>query len=354
MFGIYRFILALNVMLFHVLQTPAIGPLAVYSFFILSGFLMTTIMHKSYGYSIDGFKRYSTNRFLRLYPTYWFLIAIIILIIFIVGEEFALASHSKMKIPTTLGEWLANIGMMFIQFNPVEYSPRLAPPTWALTIEIFFYIAIGLGISKNKKLTWSWFTASVLYIVLRNLYTGYYLEVGYGSILSASLPFSVGSLIYHYQIPLVTLIKKSSHLEKGIILFFCLNVLLIPLLKYSPSFVAELFTWRAGVIVTWLNIPLSALMTIILFNTRTKRDTVKSIDNCLGDLSYPLYIFHTTAACLATWIFVKFGFSSKDEHILPIFVLSFVITIAVSQLSEELINKRVNKIRQKFKTVPLN
>ena len=52
--GIYRFLLALNVVIFHLLDVPAIGPFAVFSFFVLSGFLMTLIMKETYGYSLSG------------------------------------------------------------------------------------------------------------------------------------------------------------------------------------------------------------------------------------------------------------------------------------------------------------
>ena len=61
MFGVYRFLLALNVVFYHVLDVPGIGPLAVYSFFVLSGFLMTMIMQQTYGYSVTGIKKYAIN-----------------------------------------------------------------------------------------------------------------------------------------------------------------------------------------------------------------------------------------------------------------------------------------------------
>jgi peptidoglycan/LPS O-acetylase OafA/YrhL len=68
LFGIFRFTLALNVMIFHVMAIKVIGPYAVYSFFILSGFLMTTIMKNTYGYTVSGFKSYAYNRLLRIFP----------------------------------------------------------------------------------------------------------------------------------------------------------------------------------------------------------------------------------------------------------------------------------------------
>ena len=61
MFGVFRLILAFNVVAFHIAGIPTIGRYAVYSFFILSGFLMATIMHKTYGYDVQGLKKYALN-----------------------------------------------------------------------------------------------------------------------------------------------------------------------------------------------------------------------------------------------------------------------------------------------------
>jgi peptidoglycan/LPS O-acetylase OafA/YrhL len=350
MFGIYRFVLALNVMLFHILALPTIGPLAVYSFFILSGFLMTTIMHKSYGYSKKGMKNYCINRFLRLYPTYWFLVSIIILIILLVGAEFAATSHSKMQIPQNFGEWLANWAMIFPYFNPIEYSPRIAPPTWALTIELFFYVLIGLGISKNKTISLAWFTCSLLYIVVSNIYTGSF-GTGYGNILSASLPFSIGAVIYYYQKELSLLLKKAAILPFLVSLVFVINVIAVPAAESFLSPFYDTHGWKLNLLVTWANIPLSALMTVLLFEVKSNNILVLKLDTRVGDYSYPLYIFHTAAACLASWIYLKLGFESKSEYIVGVFLLALVITICVAELSEILINKKINKLRFHFKRV---
>lgn len=335
-------------MLFHILQLPTIGPLAVYSFFILSGFLMTTILHNSYGYTLSGFKKYAINRFLRLYPTYWFLLLLIIFIIFLVGAEFAKESHSKMQMPTTITEWTANIGMLFIQFNPVEYSPRLAPPTWALTIELFFYTLIGLGVSKTKKITWIWFAASASYIVLTNLITGK-LGTGYGNIFNASLPFSIGSLLFFYRIKLLALIKKTPHCGKILTSIFLFNVCLTSVISAFSFEFFQQHGWKVEIISTWLNLPLSALMTVLLFSIRPHSKRLKELDLKLGDYSYPLYIFHTGAACLASWIFVQIGLLSKEEYILPIFILALIISLCACQLSESLVNNKINKLRNKIK-----
>ena len=102
--GIYRFLLALNVVIFHLLGVPAIGPFAVFSFFVLSGFLMTLIMKETYGYSLSGLSKYAMNRFLRLFPSYWVLLLITILAIGLVGNSNSKAFHRQEEVL---------LGMMF-------------------------------------------------------------------------------------------------------------------------------------------------------------------------------------------------------------------------------------------------
>ena len=51
MFGTYRTALAMMVVMLHYAKLAYIGNYAVFGFFALSGYLMTFIMHKNYGYT---------------------------------------------------------------------------------------------------------------------------------------------------------------------------------------------------------------------------------------------------------------------------------------------------------------
>ena len=68
MFGTYRTLLALMVVFLHLGGVSVLGGYAVFGFYILSGYLMTYIMQKNYGYSRLGQARYAINRMLRIYP----------------------------------------------------------------------------------------------------------------------------------------------------------------------------------------------------------------------------------------------------------------------------------------------
>src|SRR5882672_3319363 len=72
--GCFRFLLAASVMLSHLAFYPAAfphpltGDVAVEAFYIISGFLITLVLHGKYR---DSLFTFYTNRVLRIYPIYW-------------------------------------------------------------------------------------------------------------------------------------------------------------------------------------------------------------------------------------------------------------------------------------------
>lgn len=194
MFGLYRTVLAGMVVAQHLGGVPNVGAYAVFGFYTLSGYLMTLIMQENYGYSLKGAWKYGLNRFLRIYPIYWFSIVFMAVIILFVGEGFSTAYNERAYLPGNMGEVVRNICLFF----PLREAPRLTPPSWALTVELFYYICIGLGLSRNGKIAIGWFVAGVLYHAAVNYY-GLEWEYRYFYIPAASLPFSTGALIYHYK-----------------------------------------------------------------------------------------------------------------------------------------------------------
>ena len=299
MFGTYRTILALAVIAHHLLSVPAIGQYAVHGFFILSGYLMTLIMHKSYGYSARGILSFGFNRFLRLYPSYWIVLILSAAIILWVGEENARSYHSGIYLPSTAGEWLQNLSLIYANWFPMQAFPRLAPPTWALTLELLFYLLIALGVSKSKRITVAWFAVSVVFTVgthfSNNGYDYRYLFLG-----AASLPFSIGALIFHYRETILPKLRRFADTRSLVILLvlFTFNsiaaggfkLLGFPLFLQSLCFYANLV----------LNVAVISILA-----GRPKLPISEALDKWIGDFSYPLYLFHWQAGMLVSFLFFQ-------------------------------------------------
>lgn len=343
MFGIFRFSLSLSVMAFHLLALPAIGILAVESIFIISGFLMTLIMHKSYDYTVRGQMSFFKNRVLRLYPTYWLFLILAMVVIFLVGEEFSSQYNPKMYFPDTLGEILSNLTLVYPSFHPSSIEPRLLPPSWAITITLFFYVTIAAGISKSKLSTHIWFAASVLLY----LSTGK-LGVGHGSFLTASLAFSLGAMIYHHQAFLAKFLTLLPKVNIVIIFLYVLNILLAPLCQYFFPDIYMQLSWKLLVVTSWLNLPLSILLISVLFAWKPRNLRLKRLDKVLGSYSYPVYLFHTTAGCFTYWLFLKNDTDSTKTD-LSVFFVALVATIALAYICEKTVTKAIDRRAEKNK-----
>ena len=336
--GIYRFLLALNVVIFHLLGVPAIGPYAVFSFFVLSGFLMTLVMKDSYGYSISGFSKYALNRFLRLFPIYWLLLFITLLSIIIIGDDNSRSFHQAMFIPKTISEWFGNLSLIFWSEKPIEVIPRIAPATWALTIELFFYLIIGLGISSTKASTILWFGLSLCYTIYFNLTV--HIGLGYGTVWLASLPFSLGALAYHFREEIIKTIRS---LRVNVLLFivYVSNLLLA---SFSSVLFGEDISWKVGFLASVLNLAVSAFLTVYLFHI--DKTLNRSWNTFLGNLSYPVYVFHWGGALIAAAVFDDFV---KESRVL-IFGLGLFITLIISFLAEYYLSKNIVKLRTRIKS----
>jgi len=322
MFGTYRTFLALMVVGTHLAGIPRLGAYAVFGFYCLSGYLMTLIMQKNYGYSPAGITRYAVNRFLRIYPIYWFSIILSGVLIWFLGSDFTSKYHVAIYFPDGISEFIKNLTLFF----PFREYPRLTPPAWALTVEVFYYILIAAGLSKNKLITTIWFFISVLYHVA-GLAINFEWTHRYFTIPAASLPFSTGALIYNYR-----------HIYIGFT-----NRLPGRIHGYFPYIICwlVLVNWAMGLLLSqskglffYSNYILCASMVIILSDRTELTFISKSFDKWMGDFSYPIYLFHYQVGLVVVVIYKAAGIViNRPDLILMftsiplIFLCSWLITI---------------------------
>src|SRR5258705_8742306 len=98
MLGRIRFVLASLVVLNHVYlpTNNLLGAHAVAGFYMISGYLMTKVIHDVYGTSLSGCKRFLTNRLLRIYPAYWFFLVITLVMLVLFPATFG-QTYSNMQ-----------------------------------------------------------------------------------------------------------------------------------------------------------------------------------------------------------------------------------------------------------------
>jgi peptidoglycan/LPS O-acetylase OafA/YrhL len=153
----FRFLLALWVILHHLtgsgqaLERTALalpyffyalirgGYLAVTTFFVLSGFVLTR-SYASAQWNAGSLFRYGVGRLARVYPVYALSLAVV--------TPFIVADHTPGKAPLVAAHGLLVQG--WLGHIPVSWNT----PAWTLSCEIFFYLAFPLAAVFIRRANW--------------------------------------------------------------------------------------------------------------------------------------------------------------------------------------------------------
>lgn len=339
MFGTWRLLLALEVVLAHLLSVWPLGGNAVFSFFVLSGFLMTAIMQKSYGYTPQGRKRFALNRALRLLPNYWFAAALSLILILILGSASVTAYKSNIGIPDTALEWFEAVFMVIPSWKPLTGEPRLVHQVWALTVEIFYYALICFGLSRTKKATRYWFFGSLTCVVLL-----FALEADrkilYNTILAGSFPFAAGAMAWHYRETILAFLDRLRLGAAGMVglrwlylfLFYGLVRDLIPEVGPMRQLIEH------GTV-------LLCMAVVVRLHAVPRSHPAGRIDELLGAYSYPVYLLHWSAGLIAgIWLYGAPPIS-HSYLTLPAFLIAMPILFVLSSVCVFVIDKWANRLR---------
>jgi peptidoglycan/LPS O-acetylase OafA/YrhL len=328
--GGYRLFLALLVVLQHLAGVQNIGGYAVFGFYMISGYLMTLVVQHVYKYSIPGFLRYALNRFLRIYPSYWVSVGFSLFLLYCLGSDFFSAYRRTIDIPEDAAAWLRNIFIFF----PERESPRLTPPSWALTVEIFFYIAIGLSLSRSRKITQVWFLGSALYHIVA-LVLNFGDESRYFPIWAASLPFSTGALAYHFRGELKRMFSGVPFLASPF------AAVVLGALFFANWWVGLKFGLSGG-FSFYVNYFLCFLALAGFAFVWPGREG--GIDDFLGALSYPVYLLHYQVGAVVIVIFDVVGLEVRRGQFL-LFVLSVPFVLLAAYLMVVVVERPIDRVR---------
>jgi len=334
MFGTYRIILALCVVFQHIGGFPRLGGYAVFGFYILSGYLMTMVMNKSYGYSLVGLKKFSINRFLRIFPGYWASIIFSMSVLYVYGEDAVVEYKNAIYWPQSIIDWLQNIFIFF----PQRQLPILTPPAWALTVELFFYFLIGLSLSRMKIVSLLWLGLGILYHAVALI-----LDWGwpnrYFTVAAASLPFAIGACIYHYPDILGKFLKNWKFEKTFGVLIFLLAI-----------------NWFAGYTLrmsqSWffyLNILICTISVALLAQVKLEDSRWQRLDQFFGALSYPVYLIHYQVAAVVVFTANENSAINIARPSLLLLLLALPFILLVGWLMAALVDRPVDLVRNKVR-----
>jgi len=351
--GILRFLFATSVFLVHSSPHNLLigGQLAVQSFYLFSGFLISFILleNKSYG----NIKNFYVNRVLRIYPIY-----IIILFLTIFSYLFSfyffenekndllqLFENNSFKINLTL--LITNIFIFFqdyLFFLSVENNNffitqnfltsevilskgLIIPQSWTLSLELFFYLLAPFVLNKIRVIFLIIFFSIFLRIYLAS--NGFSNDPwSYRFFPNEISLFLFGSLSHQLLYPKIKLLfVKYNNLPRNITVLMVILVFIFPFIEIN-FFIKS---------ITILILFFFLMPFAFIFQNQNK------LDRIIGELSYPIYILHISLITFTSYIVDFFSIS------LSITILSFLLIIIISIILNLIITKPINRIRAKFK-----
>jgi peptidoglycan/LPS O-acetylase OafA/YrhL len=288
MIDVYRFILALCVVQGHLVGRGEsalwLAWQAVFSFYVLSGFLMSLILNQDYGFTPGGLARFAVNRWLRLFPVYYTVIGLTALYIAFIGPLNQL--NGAMLLPSTATAIFANLSIVTLTgFDFAPEMQRLSPTTWSLAIEIFCYALLAVYFAKSRArllvmlMVGIGVAAVQIFIDLDQPHYGF--QNHYSVLQAGLIPFALGGLAYFC---------RSARIYE----FSGTKLLLLGMLFLANFVVCYWSDFHKYVSSLYVAAVLNALLVPMLFTQTTKHSWQK----ILGGLSYPIFLCHWVVATL--------------------------------------------------------
>lgn len=329
--------------IFHTRFIRMIGPLSVFLFFVLSGFLITSLLlvEKEKTKTIDIASFYM-RRVLRIWPLYFLTV---LLGLFILPEiSFLNIPNETIFIRENFTEKI--ILYLFILPNIVtgvfKHIPYLSQ-NWSIGVEEQFYYFWPWVIRQTKttRLLIVMILFFFFFYFLRSLTVLYMPEIGWWKYLNEFIKSlritcmilgAIGAYFTYFQLD-SKVIKLLFHKITQWILY----LLLISSLSY-------------GVYIKGVNQEFYALIfTLILMNLAKNPNSILSLENpvfdYLGKISYGMYMYHTIAVVIGVKIAMNFNQSNWVSY--PI---TYILTISISALSYQYFEKPFLKIKDRFST----
>ncbi len=256
-----------------------IGHIAVMAFFVLSGYVITWVMNNKYPANAAGTKAFLMGRFIRIYPLYWTIITVIVIVLYLTTP--AGVERPQLEIERIIGDYLLipyGIIGFFWFFNRFAYG-MIDVPAWTLPYDMIFYL-IAPWVVMRKGILALIIGLELLYVAAVSQlgpqhFDGWheaYFTTGHATLLA----FCVGALAYYYrQVEIPSWLFVAATL--GLLYF-----------AFAPYGLTNLY----------LNHVLVIGVATVLVVALKKRSP---LDNLFSELTYSTYLLHLPVYEVLLW-----------------------------------------------------
>ena len=312
------------------------GDFGVDIFFVISGFLITTLLlkEKITHHKID-LRRFLIRRILRVIPVaYLFLLALVVLNV---------AYHFGLKPSNFAASFLFYKNLPF-QFEP--YSGHF----WSLAAEVQFYLIFPILLALNVN-RYMWFVLTIVLVVPLISILGYYhfafLEVNpvvnlitkitMYSFWNGPYTILIGSLFSVFLFKGVILLNGKTNYFLSALLFLTALIITSKAFMFYTPYVSEIV---ASVLVAYailLDLKISLLGRILAHPALVKT----------GIISYSLYIWQQPFLGIHTWQPWMHAFSAYPLWLL--IIVRLIIVFALASASYYFIERRFLKLKTRYR-----
>lgn len=304
--------------------------IAVFGFYVLSGFLITHVVCEVYDGSMRGKFYYLANRFMRIYPTYWACLLVAILIGIYVPET-SRSFRVRMFMPHGWQAWLPQWTIFGISGFSGTVPPRnLLAVSWSLSIELAYYLIIGLVTGRSRDLTLCVFILSLGLLGVMYYHDAIYAQY-YFTIYGPAAVFFLGSLGYHYRQKL----KKFYALNNVALLCIAGVVLCLP----DILGMQKTFSHRHMPILSYVSACFFMLIIVGLYEGNMDRK-ISEIEQFCADISYPLFLIHYPLGAL-----IGYYWQLGELHGYELFIPGLGISLLTATMVVVCVEYPIKKIR---------
>jgi peptidoglycan/LPS O-acetylase OafA/YrhL len=329
--GAVRLFLASVVVVHHSLPLRA-GSWAVYAFFILSGYWIARMWNTHYCRTKSAYFTFLASRWWRLLPVFLVCTGLGVASAFLLNETAGLANASSP------GWWLRQA----IIFGSSD-AGRILPPTWSLDVEMQFYLIAPILIWAFSKIStvWRWMAVAALLVLLAGqLATGTDPESARFDLFSGFFLAGV-ALALRKWMPGTKLMLAGLALSLG----GTVALLLLPHARdgiWIEGKQSQLGTDPLAAVTasTWWVVP---GILVIPFIARSLSARSSAFDRMLGDLAYPLYLFHWIPR---EWYYHFCEINHAPAVRLVLLVVEFITAFAGAVLILILVDRPMERLRR--------
>ncbi len=352
-----------------------IGKFAIYGFFVLSAYLITLSILSKKNRSYFGYLR---SRYLRIAPTYYFLLVVAILLARWFGVTPAGYFRSMMQLKDI--SWQDIIyHLTFVNVLDHRYIGSILGVEWTLPIEVVYYLLLPILVYLSTKSKWFLLVMGLTGIltysyvlklpIYQYVFGGgdwrferylFYYVIG---VLFAFTRHFPGDMKYIRIIDLLILASLLSlrllHNEKiEVVVLMVINYLLFRVITVNKGYFSRqpvvsgilmfvLILSTAGTILSWSQDATMALaftlLSGMLLNIEVRKPLLEKLTPLIqpiaeiGRVSYPFYLSHLLVYTLVlSWI-LKIGTSVVNTSILVIIatmLITYVLSFTINRFIE--------------------